>query len=94
MTTDQIAIAVLGVIAVWLSQARGTGLRRWACCFGLLAQSLWLYAAWRAGQWDVFTAGGLLALAWLKGLWTHWIAARPQRQDSGLGTIQITPGSR
>lgn len=94
MTTDQIAIALLGVLAVWLSQARSTGVRRWACILGLLGQPLWLYASWKAGQWALFAVAVLLSLAWIRGLWVHWIAARQQARLSGLGTIQITPGTK
>lgn len=94
MNTDQIAVALLAVVAVWLSQARNGGWRRWACIVGLLGQPLWLYASWKAGQWALFALVVLLSLAWLKGVWVHWIAGRRQVQGSGLGTIQITPGTK
>lgn len=94
MSTDQIAVALLAVLAVWLSQARSRGWRRWACIVGLLGQPLWLYAGWKAGQWEFFAFAVLLSLAWLKGLWVHWLAAREAAQGSGLGTIQITPGTK
>ena len=35
MQIDQIAIAVLGAAAAWLSQARSEAFRRWACIFGM-----------------------------------------------------------
>ncbi len=94
MSTDQIAVALLGIVAVWLSQARGAAWRRWGCVFGLLGQPWWLFSSWRAGQWELLAIAALLTLAWLRGLWVHWLAQRPQMQGSGLGTIQITPGTK
>lgn len=38
MQIDQVAIAVLGAAAAWLSQARSDSFRRWACIFGMLGQ--------------------------------------------------------
>lgn len=93
MGIDQIAIALLGATAAWLSQARSAALRRWACIFGLLGQPFWFYAAWTAGQWGIFAVSIVYLCAWLRGLWIYWLAPRPEAQDSRLGTIQLTPGS-
>ena len=73
MQIDQIAIAFLGALAAWLSQARTDSFRRWACIFGILGQPFWFYAAWQADQWGIFAVSVLYALAWMKGLWIHWI---------------------
>jgi len=86
---DQVAIAVLGAVAGWLSQSRHASRRRWACVFGLLGQPFWFYAAWQGQQWGIFGACLMYSLAWIRGFWIHWIA--PQA-PSGLGTIQTTPG--
>ncbi|AVO48152.1 hypothetical protein C6568_01920 [Melaminivora suipulveris] len=92
MQIDQVAIALLGAAAAWLSQARSPGARRWACIFGLLGQPFWFYASWHAGQWGIFTVSVIYLCAWLRGLWVYWLAAREQTQRPGLGTIQLTPG--
>ena len=73
MQIDQVAIAVLGAAAAWLSQARSESFRRWACIFGMLGQPFWFYASWKAEQWGIFAVSVLYALAWMKGLWIHWI---------------------
>lgn len=87
---DQIAIAILGALAAWLSQARAESFRRWACIFGMLGQPFWFYASWKAQQWGIFAVSVLYAMAWMKGLWVHWI--RPARgRKSGIGTIQLAP---
>jgi len=95
MSIDQIAFALPAVLAVWLSQSRSVALRRWACLLGLGCMPYWIYVALLAGQWGMLALAGAFALGWLKGLWVHWLA--PRRREavgSGLGTIQITPGTR
>ncbi|MGE8448905.1 MAG: hypothetical protein ACN6O1_22070 [Comamonas sp.] len=92
MQIDQVAIAVLGAAAAWLSQARSESFRRWACIFGMLGQPFWFYASWKAEQWGIFAVSVLYALAWMKGLWIHWI--RPTRGEIAgekIGTIQFVP---
>lgn len=42
----------------------------------------------------IFVLTAFLSLAWFKGLWVYWFAASAQLQGSGLGTIQITPGTK
>ncbi|MCD2164883.1 hypothetical protein [Comamonas koreensis] len=74
MQIDQVAIAVLGAAAAWLSQARSESFRRWAGIFGMLGQPFWFYASWKAEQWGIFAVSVLYALAWMKGLWIHWLS--------------------
>ncbi|PWW44626.1 hypothetical protein [Melaminivora alkalimesophila] len=92
MGIDQIAIALLGAAAAWLSQARSPASRRWACVFGLLGQPFWFYASWHANQWGIFAVSVIYLCAWLRGVWVYWIAQRDEPQHHGLGTIQLTPG--
>jgi hypothetical protein len=90
MQFDQIAIAVLGALAAWLSQARGAQARRWEPVFGMLGQPFWFYASWKIKQWGIFAVSVLYALAWMKGLWVLWISPKPE----GVSTIQLPPDSR
>jgi hypothetical protein len=95
MSIDQIAFALPAVLAVWLSQSRSAALRRWACLLGLGCMPYWIYGALLAGQWGTLALAGAFALGWLKGLWVHWLTPRRREaMGSGLGTIQITPGTR
>lgn len=87
---DQIAIAVFGAGAAWLSQARTFRMRRWACVFGILAQPGFFWASWRTGQWGVFLLTTIYAGAWVRGVWTHWI--RPDPSDRLEGE-QVNAGS-
>ena len=92
---DQIAIAVLGAAAAWLSQARSEAFRRWACIFGMLGQPFWFYASWKAEQWGIFAVSVLYALAWMKGLWNHWIRPTPSSiAAEKIGTIQFVPEAK
>lgn len=83
MGIDQIAIALFGALAAWLSQARTDNLRRWACIFGMLGQPFWFYAAWQAQQWGIFAVCVMYAGAWVRGLWVYWLAPR---RATGLGS--------
>jgi len=85
----QTVIALLGPAAIWLSQSRSLGYQRWACIVGLASQPFWFWAVWDSGQWGVAVVAVVCALAWLKGLWVHWIAPRP---PSGVGTVALLPG--
>ena len=77
---DQLAIALLGTTAIFLSQQQRPHWQRYACLFGLAAQPFWFYASYQASQWGIFLVSILYALAWLTGFRTHWL--KPARQAS------------
>lgn len=68
MSWDQVAIACLGVTAVWLSQDSRPAWRKWACIFGLCGQPFWFYATWKAKQWGIFVLCFFYAISWARGL--------------------------
>lgn len=70
---EQIAIAICGVVAVWLSQDTRASWRRWACIAGLLGQPAWFIATWKAEQYGIFAVCGLYTISWARGFWAHWI---------------------
>jgi len=72
--TEQIAIALLGVSAIWLSQDTSLGRRRWASILGLLGQPFWFYSSYQAEQWGIFLLCFFYTLAWAKGVRTHWFS--------------------
>jgi len=88
MTFDQIAIALLGSLAAWLSQARGKSWRKWAPVFGMLGQPFWFYASWQTEQWGIFAVSIIYAGAWARGLWVYWISPR---REHGTEPIQLVP---
>ncbi len=76
MALEQVAIAVTGVTAVWLSQDKRDAWRRYACLFGMAGQPFWFVATWKAGQWGIFALCMLYTLSWGRGVWNNWIKPR------------------
>jgi len=70
---DQVAIALTGAIAIWLSQDKRETWRKNACLFGLVGQPFWFYSAYNAEQWGVFVLCFFYTWAWLKGVKNHWL---------------------
>lgn len=82
---EQIAIAMTGVVAIWLSQDARASWRRYACLFGIAGQPFWFYAAYTAEQWGIFALCFLYTYAWLKGVRNNWLATQPKRDGRGNG---------
>jgi hypothetical protein len=73
MALEQIAIAITGVTAVYLSQDTREEWRRYACLFGMASQPFWFYATAKAGQWGIFALCCLYTYSWGRGIWNNWI---------------------
>jgi hypothetical protein len=69
---DQIAIALTGVVAIWLSQDKRENFRAYACLFGMAGQPFWFYSAYTSEQWGIFILCIFYTYAWAKGIRTHW----------------------
>lgn len=67
----QIAIFVLGVTGIGLSQVKRTA--KYGCIVSLTAQPFWLYAAYEAKQWGIFAACFVYIGVWSLGVYTYWI---------------------
>ncbi len=78
---EQIAIALTGVVAVWLSQARRPEVQRYACLFGLAGQPFWFYTSYIHAQWGIFLMSFLYAWAWFQGLRNHWLQPQAGEDD-------------
>ncbi|QBQ99226.1 hypothetical protein [Paraburkholderia pallida] len=70
---EQIAIGLLSVAAVFLSQDEHVARRRYACFFGLASQPFWFYATWKAHQYGIFVLSFLYTFSWLRGFASHWL---------------------
>ena len=70
---DQIGIAVFGVTAIFLSQAKDLKERKFACLFGLAGQPFWFWSAIEAEQWGIFVLCCFYTIAWARGFKTNWI---------------------
>jgi hypothetical protein len=72
----QFGIALTGTVAIFLTQSKSAEARRYACLFGIAGQPFWIYETWFATQWGMFALTFLYTLAWLKGIYTHWIVTQ------------------
>jgi hypothetical protein len=70
---EQVAISLLGVGAIALTQSRDQRRRRWASVLGLLAQPAWFYAEWVAHQWGMLFLACIYTGVWCYGFYVNWI---------------------
>lgn len=69
----QLAIAVTGVAAIWLTQSKSELQRRRACLFGLAGQPFWFASAITAEQWGIVVLCCFYTVAWGRGVWNNWV---------------------
>lgn len=70
---EQIAIALTGVTAIWLSQDSRASFRKYACLFGLAGQPFWFYSAYNTEQWGILVLCTFYTWAWFKGVRNNWL---------------------
>lgn len=75
---EQIAIALTGCLAIWLSQDKLESRRKYACILGLIGQPFWFYSAYSAEQWGIFALCFLYTYSWAKGFKNNWITEAPE----------------
>ncbi len=76
---SQIAIAITGILAIWLSQDQRIQRRKYACWFGLAGQPFWFYVSYQQEQWGIFALTFFYTFAWLKGLKCNWLNQQEMR---------------
>lgn len=76
---EQIAIALTGVVAIFLTQQSNEKLKKFACLFGLAGQPFWFYAAYTNEQWGIFTLCIFYTYSWFVGLNNNWLKPATQR---------------
>lgn len=69
----QILIAVLGGMAIFLTQQKYEALKRFACIFGLASQPLFIWTTYQHGQWGMFALALFYTWSWVLGLYYNWI---------------------
>lgn len=72
---DQVAIALTGVVAIWLSQDSRKSVARYACIFGMIGQPFWFYSAFMSEQWGIFILCFFYTFAWARGVKNNWITS-------------------
>ena len=70
---DQIAIALTGCLAVWLSQQHRENWKKFASIFGLIGQPFWFYATYQAEQWGIFGLTFFYTYSWFIGFKNNWL---------------------
>lgn len=73
MMLEQIALAILGTSAAWLSQDARPRVARFACLFGLVAQPFWFMVEIAASNWPVVWLCCVYSAGWIRGLLNFWI---------------------
>lgn len=71
--SEQIFIAILGVLSIELVNSSDERLQKYAPIFGLLSQPFWFYMAYNTNSWGVFILSILYTRAWCKGFYNRWI---------------------
>jgi hypothetical protein len=72
MDADQLMIALIGPLAVWLSQDQKIHYRKLACIIGLCGQIFWFHTSYTHHEWGIFIASIFYSLSWGKGVKTYW----------------------
>jgi hypothetical protein len=70
---EQIALAIFGVTAIWLSQDKDEKRRKYAPVLGLCGQPFWFYTAYINQQWGIFVLCIFYTFSWYKGVKTYWL---------------------
>ena len=71
---EQVAIALTGIVAIWLTQQGNNGWKKYACLFGLVGQPFWFYSAYMSEQWGIFILCIFYTYGWLLGFKNNWLA--------------------
>lgn len=82
MPIEQMAIAVTGVTAIFLSQSSNPKVTRFACLFGLAGQPFWLYTTYISEQGGMFVLCCFYTWAWAKGFNNHWLKNRKTQKKN------------
>jgi hypothetical protein len=70
---EQIAIALTGIVAIWLTQQSNDSWKKYACLFGLAGQPFWFYSAYAAEQWGILVLTIFYTYSWYLGLKNNWL---------------------
>jgi hypothetical protein len=70
---EQIAIALTGAVAIWLSQQSNDRLKKYACLLGIIGQPFWFYATFKAEQWGIFALSFFYTYSWFVGFKNNWM---------------------
>lgn len=70
---DQIAIALTGCVAVFLTQQDNHSLKKYASILGLIGQPFWFYTTYTNEQWGIFAMCFFYTYSWALGFYNGWV---------------------
>ncbi|MCK4814714.1 hypothetical protein KA005_03005 [bacterium] len=70
---DQVFIALTGAVAIWLTQQKREGWKKYACLFGIAGQPFWFYSAYMTEQWGILALTFVYTYSWFVGLRSNWL---------------------
>lgn len=71
----QLALALCGLTAMWLSMGHNPRGRRWAPLIGLAGQPFWIAFALQTSAYGLLVLSVAYSLVYVRGVWLQW---RPQ----------------
>ena len=69
----QTLLAILTLLATWLSQDPRKSAQKWAPICGLLVQPIWIYVGYTTAQWGVLFVSFAYMVVWARGIKTYWM---------------------
>jgi hypothetical protein len=69
----QVMIFVLGPAAIWLTNHRSAGVRKWAPIVGLSSQPFWFWTTFAHHQYPVLVTCVIYTYAWYRGFSNQWM---------------------
>jgi hypothetical protein len=69
---EQILIALLGGLSIWLVSCKGK-IKKWGYVFGLASAPCWLHTSFVNHLWGVFVLSIWYTVAWGWGIYNYWI---------------------
>lgn len=85
----QLGIAILGTLAMFLTQQSNVMLKKYACLFGLASQPFFLYSTFTSALWGLFFVSIVATGVWMLGLYNYWV--KPPALQPAVGCIRVSP---
>lgn len=70
---SQAFIAIFGLTAIYMSQARDPRLKKAACLFGMASQPFWIYSTVSAQMWGMLALTVCYTFVWGVGIYNNWL---------------------
>lgn len=82
---SQVAVAALGVPAIFVSQSLSRSTNRWASVLGLCGQPFWYMMAYATAGWGLFILSLFYTAGWWRGFKNYWLTSETETAERLLG---------